>query len=221
LRRQAELIDAAVAAHTSWMCAVARATGGRVWREDGLLAVHQPVPYDELLLPFPEGFDGLDQVVDWAQANGVRTIGCWGRDGDAPAPPGFEEGWQPHWMAGSAGAVEDPRVSATRDVPEYDDYGQALLRGMPEDSSHLVARVDGRFAGMAWLHEGAMFDVYVPEPMRRQGLGTALTRSAGPVVLNATGAGELLYRALGFESLGYGRTWWRRISQSSMTPNSE
>jgi hypothetical protein len=28
-------------------------------------------------------------------------------------------------------------------------------------------------------------------------------------VLNATGEGEALYRALGFTSLGLGRTWWR------------
>jgi hypothetical protein len=26
--------------------------------------------------------------------------------------------------------------------------------------------------------------------------------------LNATGEGELLYRALGFRSLGHGQTWW-------------
>ena len=97
-------------------------------------------------------------------------------------------------------------------MPEYDDYGQALLEGMPDRSRHFVARVDGSFAGMAWLHERALFDVYVAEPFRRQGLGAALTRAAGEtVVLNATGEGELLYRALGFRSLGRGRTWWLRL----------
>jgi GNAT superfamily N-acetyltransferase len=207
-----DLIDVAVAAHVSWMTAVARATGGRIWREDGLLAAHQPQPYNEVLIPFPERLDGLDGVVEWSRANGVRTIGCWGRDADAPAPPGFDEGWQPHWMAGSASDSGDPRVGEVTEVPEYDGYGQALLENLP--ARHFVARVDGRFAGMAWRHEDCVFDMFVPKHFRRQGIGAALVRAASAgetVVLNATAEGELLYRSLGFESLGWGRTWWLKL----------
>ena len=52
---------------------------------------------------------------------------------------------------------------------------------------------------------------------RRRGLGRALTLAvcraaaragARVATLNATGEGELLYRALGFRSLGLGQTWW-------------
>ena len=32
------------------------------------------------------------------------------------------------------------------------------------------------------------------------------------MTLNATGEGELLYGAMGFESLGRGRTWWLHLS---------
>jgi GNAT superfamily N-acetyltransferase len=215
VRDQADLIDAAVAAHVSWMCAVADATGGRVWRENGLLALHQPLPHNEVLLPFPERIDKqpLERVLAWSRANGVRMVGCWGRDEHAPPPPGFDEGWQPHWMAGGqTGAPRDDRVEETRAVPEYDEYGQALLNSMP-GTRHFVARVDGEFAGMAWRHDDALFDMFVAQRFRRQGLGAALVRAAcahGPVVLNATAEGELLYRSLGFESLGYGRTWWLR-----------
>ena len=113
------------------MSAVARATGGRVWREDGLLAVYQPQPHNEVLIPFPERLDGLERVVDWSRANGVRMIGCWGRDAGAPEPSGFEEGWRPHWMAGSAAGAGDPRVAEATNVPEYDGYGQALLENLP------------------------------------------------------------------------------------------
>jgi GNAT superfamily N-acetyltransferase len=208
-----DLIDAAVAAHVSWMSAVADATGGRVWREDGLLAVHHPLPHNEVLIPFPDAIDprALDRVLAYARERGVTMIGCWGRDDDAPAPPRFDEGWRPHWMAGAAEHTGDPRVAEATEVPEYDDYGRALLGKLP--ARHFVARVDGRFAGMAWRHEDALFDVFVPERYRRRGIGAALTRAASAgdtVVLNATGEGELLYRSLGFESLGHGRTWWLR-----------
>jgi ribosomal protein S18 acetylase RimI-like enzyme len=86
-----------------------------------------------------------------------------------------------------------------------------------------VARVEDELAGFAWLHapEGeevaGIFDVVVFPAFRRRGLGRALTAAAcaraaelgvDQITLNATGEGELLYRALGFRSLGHGRTWW-------------
>jgi GNAT superfamily N-acetyltransferase len=78
--------------------------------------------------------------------------------------------------------ADDPRVTRTTEVPEYDDYGQALLR-MPR-THHFIARDDGgRPVGLAWLHlpdtapgVGGLFDVFVHEAHRRRGLGTALTR---------------------------------------------
>jgi hypothetical protein len=36
----------------------------------------------------------------------------------------------------------------------------------------------------------------------------AANAGARMATLNATGEGELLYRALGFRSLGLGQTWW-------------
>jgi GNAT superfamily N-acetyltransferase len=115
-------------------------------------------------------------------------------------------------------------------VPEYDAYGQALLamtRARPQRSWHFVAREHGELAGLGWLHvpdtspaTGGIFDVFVHEPHRRRGLGRAITsaacdealrRGCRHVVLNATGDGELLYRALGFRSLGRGRTWWLHL----------
>jgi hypothetical protein len=52
---------------------------------------------------------------------------------------------------------------------------------------------------------------------RRRGIGRALTLAACRVaaergcthaILNATDEGERLYRAVGFEALGWGQTWW-------------
>jgi ribosomal protein S18 acetylase RimI-like enzyme len=153
--------------------------------------------------------------------------------GDTLAGAGLGEGWQPHWMAAridaiaDPGAPPDPRVAPATEVPEYDGYGQALLlmtRESPPRSRHFVAREEGELAGLAWTHVApaapdvaGVFDVHVMDDRRRRGIGSALTRvaaadaarhGAAHVVLNATGDGERLYAALGFRSLGFGRTWW-------------
>jgi GNAT superfamily N-acetyltransferase len=140
-------------------------------------------------------------------------------------------GWQPHWMALEIDALPlddaDPRVQLVTAVPEYDGFGRALLaltRKRPRRFWHAVARVDGAYAGHASAHTvggrlagAGVYDVDVLPAYRRRGLGRALTlavcrgaaAAGAPVVtLNATGEGELLYRALGFRSLGLGQTWW-------------
>jgi len=145
---------------------------------------------------------------------------------------GFEWGWQPHWMALDLERLPldetDERVSLATDVPEYGDgFGRALMemvRRHPHRFAHAVARVDGAYAGHATVHvvggryAGAgIYDVDVLPSRRRRGLGRALTLAvcraaaragARIATLNATGEGELLYRALGFRSLGLGQTWW-------------
>jgi GNAT superfamily N-acetyltransferase len=122
----------------------------------------------------------------------------------------------------------DDRVELVSEVPEYGSgFGQALLdlvRRQPHRFVHAVARVDGAYAGHATAHivdgrlgGAGVYDVDVAPRQRRKGLGRALTLAvcraaaragATTATLNATGEGELLYRAVGFESLGWGQTWW-------------
>jgi len=68
------------------------------------------------------------------------------------------------------------------------------------------------------LGVAGVYDMGVEASERRRGIGRALThaaldlaRSQGCAVatLNATSEGELLYRCLGFRSVGIARTWWR------------
>jgi GNAT superfamily N-acetyltransferase len=237
------LVTAATAAQVSWSTAVAEATGGEVWREAGALCVHHPQPYDEAIVLFPPRPDGsaIDRILERCSELRIPRIGCWttGLGDDERLrgvlePRRFEEGWRPHWMCRelTAGAPVDPRVAAVTEVREYDEYGQALLaltRGPERRSWHFVARENGALAGMAWLHvpdtapfAGGVFDVSVPELVRGRGLGRALTDAVcnqalelgcTHAVLNATGDGEELYGALGFRSLGRGRTWWLRLSR--------
>jgi ribosomal protein S18 acetylase RimI-like enzyme len=237
----ATLVRASARNHRSWMAATARASGGRVWTERGLPCALQRKDRGELLIPFPGRYppEALDTALAWADRHAVGITGCWstGLQPDRLLTQrllerGFETGWQPHWMATGLrerDAPADPRVSLVTEVPEFDAYGSALLaltRRRPARFWLAVARLpEGRLAGFAWSHVAAgiagVYDVVVFPHASRQGLGRALTaavltaaRQAGArhAVLNATAEGELLYRALGFRSLGWGRTWWRHAS---------
>lgn len=151
---------------------------------------------------------------------------------------GFELGWQPHWMGAALDRLaEPPPVPGVRierighadgwPVPTipYSDTAQAVARmthprGRPF-ALQLAATRDGAPVGRAVVHLAAgvavLYDLGVAESEIRQGIGTALTlhacswarsRGARHVALNATTAGEYLYRALGFDSLWRGHTWW-------------
>ena len=89
-----------------------------------------------------------------------------------------------------------------------------------------VARLqeNGRLVGQSVLNlttgplgVAGIFDVGVAPDAQRRGVGTAVTLAALRLarelggryaLLNSTEMGEPLYRRLGFESLGRGRTWW-------------
>jgi GNAT superfamily N-acetyltransferase len=191
-----------------------------------------------LLFPRAASRPALDAMIDAARERDADGVGCWASGlepvdelGERLVARGFEWGWQPHWMAIDLArlpiAEDDSRVSLVEKVPEYGGYGAALMalaRTRPRRSWHAVARVDGGYAGHAWAHviggrlgSAGIYDVDVVPGHRRQGLGRALTLAvcraaatagARMATLNATGEGELLYRALGFRSLGYGQTWW-------------
>ena len=228
---RAALVRAAARNHVGWMEGLARAvTGGAGGRYDRVRWME--VRSGEVWVPFPQRPSGpaLDALLAWSREHDVGRIGVWAT-GLEPlaaleaglAPRGFGEGWRPHWMAIASADLalseRDRRVEIVDAVPEYDAYGRALLALCGGGFWHAVARVDGVYAGHAWSHRvgdcAGVYDVDVVPRFRRQGLGSALTaavcRAAGGrwAVLNATGEGEALYRALGFMSLGFGRTWWR------------
>src|SRR4051812_11494294 len=220
-RGRGPVLERLTANQRSWMSAVASATGGSTFELDGAVCVYQPLPHGELLVPFPERPPGAG-VIARARELGARRIGVWAADRALDLSQlGFSAGWEPHWMVSPAmAAPPDARVDEATEVPEYDDYGQRLLALVGRGSHLFVAREDGRFAGHAWLHcaagVGGLFDVFVPEELRRRGLGAALSRAAiakaaalgvDDVTLNAEF--EPLYESLGFRSLGHGHTWWR------------
>ncbi|HEY0631974.1 MAG TPA: GNAT family N-acetyltransferase [Thermoleophilaceae bacterium] len=215
------MLERLTANQRSWMSAVASVTGGSTFDAGGVTCVHQPLPHAELLVPFPDRPPGPD-VIDRGRELGARRIGCWTATASLDlSEQGFAPGWEPHWMAAPATSSPlDARVREAGEVPEYDDYGQKLLGLVGATSILFVAREHDRFAGHAWLHVaagvGGLYDVFVPEDLRRRGLGSALTRAAsskaarlGLDAVTVNAEFEPLYDSLGFHSLGRGQTWWR------------
>jgi ribosomal protein S18 acetylase RimI-like enzyme len=157
-------------------------------------------------------------------------MSCWslGEDrvlGTLLIARGFEWGWEPHWMAldldripgDDAGhdVVPFERAAGDRELPYRTATDPAHVR-------HLSVRVRGETVGHVivnpWRGSAGIYNMGVVPSYRRRGIGRALTLAACRIgrelgcshaLLNATPEGELLYRTVGFESLGLGQTWWR------------
>jgi GNAT superfamily N-acetyltransferase len=184
----------------------------------------------DAVLAFPRSDGDLSAAVELARASGVDEIGCWALapDDDLGArlkKLGFQDGWQPHWMGIDPRIQLEPPGHAVEETIEcagwlpYSSAHHEQVVG--DDVHHFVAFADGAPVGHAVLNvereSGGIYDMGVTPTARRQGYGRALTLAAlgcaqeegcTSVTLNATGEGEPVYRAVGFESLGLGMTWW-------------
>lgn len=155
---------------------------------------------------------------------------------------GFAPNWQPHWMwcdlrhfhrnddrlsPFDIQVVENEPVWQRDDLPNYDPQDApvfaALYRAYPHRAPSLLAFQNHQVVGRCMLNIttgewgiAGLFAMGVVPSARRQGIGTALARTAchlaqqmgcHHVALNATPMGEPVYRRVGFQSMGYGHTW--------------
>jgi ribosomal protein S18 acetylase RimI-like enzyme len=181
-------------------------------------------------IAFPAESADLRAAVGLAVDRGVREVGCWALTPDEQLSArlhalGFQDGWAPHWMGiDPRAAVEAPRGR----VEESPECADGLPYGWPghgavasEDVHHFIVREDARIVGHAVLdvagEHGGIYDMGVAPDARGRGHARSLTLAAlarareegcTGVTLNATGEGEPVYRRVGFESLGWGMTWW-------------
>jgi ribosomal protein S18 acetylase RimI-like enzyme len=222
-------VAAAVANHRVWFERLAAACGGAVER---IGDVELAVVGGAAAMPFP-GSAGLAAAVERCRALGLREVGCWAATPDEQLGVllralGFQDGWQPHWMALDPRAVDAaPAIEVERGrgegsprLPYWSPRRAMLVEAFPDDVVQLVVR-DGDVLGEATVNvaggAAGIFDMGVVPEARRRGFGLALTlaacrlareRGAEIVTLNATGEGEPVYRRAGFRSVGWGMTWW-------------
>jgi GNAT superfamily N-acetyltransferase len=220
------LLDAVAANHRVWFrrCAVAERAGVISLGTDELFLGRES-------MIFPGAGLDVEALMAEVRARGCESVGCWAlsvdtRLGTRLVARGFGWGWRPHWMgidldegrrepASARFAVEPARPPYARTLP-YAPTGPE-----PRESVRLGVRLREKVVGQVVVNPcGAVAGIYamgVVPRARRRGIGLALTHAACRLaaelgcrhaVLNATDAGEQLYRRAGFRSLGWGQTWW-------------
>ena len=134
---------------------------------------------------------------------------------DADAPAGVrvgvvEEEWSPSDLPWDGAVIAAVRERHARARPRR-VWHVGAWRG-DEPVGHATLNVTTGRLGVAGI-----YDMGVADDERRRGIGRALTvaalrlgRAGGCAIatLNATPEGELLYRRLGFRSVGLAQTWW-------------
>jgi GNAT superfamily N-acetyltransferase len=219
----ATLLRATAANQRAWF----RRNANRVERLGGLEVF---VADGDGTIAFPRSGARSREALDQTMRLGLRSMSCWTLAEDRTlgallVARGFEWGWQPHWMALALGRLADeepghPVVRAPGELPS--DLPYAGSRPLPPAARHLAVVEHGRTVGHVvvnpWRGHAGIYDMGVVSDRRRHGIGRALMVAAcrlgrelgcAHAVLNATPEGELLYRAVGFESLGRGQTWWQ------------
>jgi ribosomal protein S18 acetylase RimI-like enzyme len=181
-------------------------------------------------IAFPAPGADLAGAVRLAVERGVREVGCWAYAPDDELGArmralGFQDGWSPHWMGidpRTVTAAPDRSVEETVECADGLPYGGAGHGAIAGDGvHHFVVREGEAIVGHAVLDvagdQGGIYDMGVAPHAQRRGHATALTLAAVArareegctgVTLNATGEGEPVYRSVGFDSLGWGMTWW-------------
>jgi ribosomal protein S18 acetylase RimI-like enzyme len=221
-----ELVRAAAHNHRAWFRRGARGAGGSIEIVGGADLM---IDGRHGTVPFPARVTDLDAIMDRIRAAGLRQVGWWSTEADVTlgtslVARGFGWGWQPHWMARKLEPLPDPLPahSVARSEPPYaGDLPYAPNRPDSPCTIGLGVRIDGTTVGYVainpWHRIAGIYSMGVSAAHRRQGIGRALTVAACRLaaeqgctyaVLNATEDGERLYSTLGFESRGWGQSWW-------------
>ncbi|HEY5195621.1 MAG TPA: GNAT family N-acetyltransferase [Solirubrobacteraceae bacterium] len=231
MRRAEEdsLLNAAAENHRVWFRRNVAAEGGVVVEVGGSELF---VGRDAMVFPGGAQLD-VDALTAEIRARGCCSVGCWSLSANAElgtrlVARGFAWGWRPLWMAidldENAGEPFSTRFAVEPAGPPYARTLPYAPSGPePQGSFRLGVRLREKLVGQIavnpWNGVAGIYSMGVVPRVRRRGIGAALTRAACSLaveqgcrhaVLNATDAGEPVYRRAGFRPLGWGQTWWYR-----------
>jgi GNAT superfamily N-acetyltransferase len=137
------------------------------------------------------------------------------------------------------GPVEDGGVWDMDDLPYYDRQSAAahfdLTRARPQRVWWFAAWLNGRVVGHTSVNlttgpqgVAGIFNVGVVPSARNQGIGKAVVAAAcrqarelGCVHALLNGTGERMYNQIGFQTIGWGQTWYLRGSTLDAPPPTE
>jgi GNAT superfamily N-acetyltransferase len=224
----------------SWEAYARAADGAAVVRAPGVACGVFPTGperaiYNNALLardlPEAERHAAVAAMEDAYDAAGVERFAAWVHERDAPMideleARGYRLDETTRAMAMSLAGLDIGLPAIAVDVPTWDEYQRHLESlGIPpgllagadgSDFDVLVIRGDDGEAiasALAFDHEGdcGIYNVGTLEPLRRRGLGTALTavqlqrakgRGCTTASLQATAIAEGVYASVGFDNLG-------------------
>jgi ribosomal protein S18 acetylase RimI-like enzyme len=219
------LLNAAAQNHRVWFRRSAAAEGCTVVDAGGT-----QLCLGREAMVFPESGLDVDALMAEIRARECGSVGCWSLSANAALGTrllarGFGWGWRPHWMAIDLDDAFGGAPARFSVVPAAPPYARTLPYAPsgpePEGSFRLGVRLTDKVVGQVvinpWDGVAGIYSMGVAPRVRRRGIGAALTEAACRVavehgcrhaVLNATDAGDALYRQAGFRSLGWGQTWW-------------
>ncbi|MBN9379799.1 MAG: GNAT family N-acetyltransferase [Chitinophagaceae bacterium] len=209
-----QLEQAAAYNHTELFCRNALARGGEIRTMEDLTYTYEGPDYQSMIA-FPSlsaavADRRLDEMMDWYASRPTRGLGCWSLAPPQPADlgarlkaRGFQDGWQPCWMALELGQMKveydhpaglrivadnDISLSDVKDLPytgRHSAVSPELLHYHPEQAQQFVALLKGRIVGHSSMcitngvHGVAgIYDVAVVPSARQKGIGKALVLAA-------------------------------------------
>lgn len=130
--------------------------------------------------------------------------------------------------------IDTASVSGLPYAGENGAVGTNVIKQYPDKAAHFIAMLSGEIVGHSCVFytdgqqpTAGLYEVGVVPAARNKGIGKAVVAAAcqhakarGYQYATLNGTGRKMYEDVGFEHIGYGRTWWMMNDKYITTPPS-